>query len=56
MAEEKKINAIDDEALDNVTGGVIPEEEWNNMTDAEKKAAQDDSLIKKLMGEVCPLD
>ncbi len=47
MCEEKKVNVpqeITEDELDMVAGGAYTNEEWNKMTEEERKAAQQRSL------------
>ena len=60
MSELKKNGVpveIDEEELDLVAGGAYTVEEWNNMSTEERKAAQQRSLLAKLVTKTaCELD
>ncbi|MCR5637058.1 MAG: hypothetical protein K6F76_07795 [Clostridiales bacterium] len=56
LAAEKGVELPDD-ILDEVAGGAYTEEEWKNMTVDERRAAQQRSLIARLIThEPCELD
>lgn len=60
MSEIKKNNVpqeIMDDELDLVAGGAYTEEEWAAMSTEERRAAQDRSLMAKLITKTpCELD
>ncbi len=47
---------LPEEILDAVAGGAYTVEEWNQMSTAERQAAQQRSIMAKLMGTPCELD
>ena len=56
LATDKGLE-LPDEILDEVAGGAYSEEEWANMTVEERQAAQQRSLIAKLITKTpCELD
>ena len=56
LAAEKGVELPDD-ILDEVAGGAYTQEEWNNMSEEERKAAQKRSLLAKLvLKKPCELD
>ena len=56
LATEKGVELPDD-ILDEVAGGAYTEEEWKNMTVEERQAAQQRSLLAKLIFHTpCELD
>ncbi len=56
LAADKGIELPDD-ILDEVAGGAYSEEEWNNMTVEERQAAQQRSIIAKVITKTpCEMD
>ncbi len=54
--EGLNLNELDDAALEEIAGGAYTPEEWMNMTEEERKAAQLRSLKATQAGEPCELD
>lgn len=55
LAEENGVELTED-MLDMVAGGAYTKDEWDAMTPEERKAAQDRSIMAKIMKKPCELD